>query len=549
MPLRPPPPPQGFLTAYPSAAFPPVKRPHEDDLGAGDVLTFRFHSLAVLKLFDRIREYRLHDYRYQATRGWYSSGTAPEDALLPCAVARPPRMYGCVIGVQRGRTVEVVDTSDILLDTDPGTLDRDLLKKKLETYKKAFPGLAILGWYSIDTHVTNTDMETNQALMDASGTTFYLLFNPAMNLSLKDLPVTIYEKVHSTNRSPTPLIFVQGKYKTETVEAERISLDHTCPVVSDVSVPPLVGKGQHANIMQTSGFKLMLFEIPSGFAMFEVSQELIARPKDIWARFAYQDDITNVIVTLGSIQIHNKSVARDIIVGPGDELKEFILSFCTHNYLIVQDVELKDVIEKKLNIYCYCNPTVVGELTWGLNYVLHKLLPQEQSLTHEPYLPLSKAMSKQIKEYGFKISPREIDREFLRAMSFLNYLGYMSERYSLLLDHLFGQYRKNNMSDIEFAKSIASHLHSSEGIVPRDERYTRAEIMEFIDFIIAAPENRSRTLSFLRRIEAASIDDSPPPPSLPGGMGVSLLKRLRLDWITVCCLGCAVALYPFYRRV
>jgi hypothetical protein len=30
--------------------------------------------------------------------------------------------------------------------------------------------------------------------MDASGTTFYLLFNPAMNLSLKDLPVTIYEK-------------------------------------------------------------------------------------------------------------------------------------------------------------------------------------------------------------------------------------------------------------------------------------------------------------------------------------------------------------------
>jgi hypothetical protein len=47
-------------------------------------------------------------------------------------------------------------------------------------------------------------------------------------------------------------------------------------------------------------------------------------------------------------------------------------------------------------------------------------------------------------------------------MSFLNYLGYMSERYSLLLDHLFGQYRKNNMSDIEFAKSIASHLHSSE---------------------------------------------------------------------------------------
>uniref|UniRef100_A0A0E0BVF1 Uncharacterized protein n=1 Tax=Oryza glumipatula TaxID=40148 RepID=A0A0E0BVF1_9ORYZ len=400
------------------------------------------------------------------------------------------------------------DTSDILLDTDPGTLDRALLDKKLETYKKAFPGLAILGWYSIGALI---------------GTTCYLQFNPAMNVSQKDLPVTIYEK-----------------------EAERIPVDHSCPVASDVSASPL-GKGQHTKIMRPCGFKLMLFETPFGFAMFQVSQELIARPKDIWARFAYQDDITNVIVTLGSIQIHNKSVARDITVGSGDELKEFILRFCTHSYLIVQDVELKDVIEKKL----------------GLNYVLHELLPQEQILRRECYLPLSKALAKQIKEYGFKISPREIDREFLRTMSFLNYLEYMSERYSQLLDHLFRQYRKSyDMSDLDFAKSIASRLHTSEEMVPRDERYSRAEIMEFIDFVIAAPRNRSQTLSFLGRIEAASIDDSPPPPSPPTEMGASdsppppspptemgASGQKRLHLIALCCLGCTIALQAFYRRV
>uniref|UniRef100_A0A0D3HWX1 Uncharacterized protein n=1 Tax=Oryza barthii TaxID=65489 RepID=A0A0D3HWX1_9ORYZ len=400
------------------------------------------------------------------------------------------------------------DTSDILLDTDPGTLDRALLDKKLETCRQeGVPWLGhsglVLHW---GTYVTNTDLETNQALIDVSGTTFYLQFNPAMNVSQKDLPVTIYEKVCSTNGSPTPLIFVQGKYKTETVEAERIPVDHSCPVASDVSASPL-GKGQHTKIMRPCGFKLMLFETPFGFAMFQVSQELIARPK--------------VIVTLGSIQIHNKSVARDITVGPGDELKEFILRFCTHNYLIVQD-----------NIYCYCNPTVVDELTWGLNYVLHELLPQEQILRRECYLPLSKALAKQIKEYGFKISPRE----------------YMFERYSRLLDQLFGQYRKSyDMSDLDFAKSIASRLHTSEEMVPRDERYSRAEIMEFIDFVIAAPRNRSQTLSFLGRIEAASIDDSPPPPSPPTEMGASGRKRLHL--IALCCLGCTIALQAFYRRV
>uniref|UniRef100_A0A0E0MPR0 JAB1/MPN/MOV34 metalloenzyme domain-containing protein n=1 Tax=Oryza punctata TaxID=4537 RepID=A0A0E0MPR0_ORYPU len=472
--------------------------PHED-AGADGVLTFRFHPLAVLKLSNRIREYRLHDYQHQAARG---SSSAPA-----CAIARPPRMFGCVIGVQRGRTVEVVDTSGVLLDTDPGTLDRALLEKKQEIYKKAFPGFTILGWYSIGTHVTDTDLETNQTLMDTSGTAFYLLLNPAMNLSQKDLPVTIHEK-----------------------EAERISVDHSADlspchlVASDVSAPPL-GKRRHAKIMRPYGFKLMLFETPSGFTMFHVSQKLIARPRDIWARFAYQSDITDVIVTLGFIQVHNKSVARDVVVGPGDKLKEFILGFCTHKYLIVQDVELKDVIEKKLNIYCYCNPTVVDELTWGLNYVLPDLLPEEQSLTDECYIPLSKAMAKQMDAYGFKISPRE--------------------RYSVLLVLLFGQYLKSyDMSDLEFAKSITSRLRSSEEMVPRDERYSRDKIMEFIDFIIAAPGNRSRTLSFLRRIEAASIDDS-----TPAEMGASVQKHLRLDWIGLCCLGCTIALEAFYRRV
>ncbi|BAT11573.1 Os10g0506425 [Oryza sativa Japonica Group] len=59
-------------------------------------------------------------------------------------------------------------------------------------------------------------------LMDANGTAFYLLLNPAINFSQKDIPVTIYER-----------------------GVERISLDHAdfvypspC-VVFDVLAPPL----------------------------------------------------------------------------------------------------------------------------------------------------------------------------------------------------------------------------------------------------------------------------------------------------------------------
>ncbi|XP_066161122.1 COP9 signalosome complex subunit 6-like [Oryza sativa Japonica Group] len=182
--------------------------PHEDtlDAGGGDVLTFRLHPLAVLKLSDRIRE-----FQYQAAaaaRVSYSSSSssssgtaAPEDPPPP-----PTRMSGCVIGVRRGGTVDVSDILDILIlhGPDPATFDRALLEKDQEIYKKAFPDLSVLGWYSIGTnvHATDmgihhgdyTDMQIHQTLMDANGTAFYLLLNPAINFSQKDIPVTIYER-------------------------------------------------------------------------------------------------------------------------------------------------------------------------------------------------------------------------------------------------------------------------------------------------------------------------------------------------------------------
>ncbi len=126
----------GILAACPSAACPPVMPTHEDTLDAGgsDVLTFRLHPLAVLKLSDRIRE-----FQYQAAvaaRGSYSSSSssssgtaAPEDPPPP-----PTRMSGCVIGVRRGGTVDVSDILDILIlhGPDPATFDRALLEKDQE---------------------------------------------------------------------------------------------------------------------------------------------------------------------------------------------------------------------------------------------------------------------------------------------------------------------------------------------------------------------------------------------------------------------------------
>ncbi|KAF0911288.1 hypothetical protein E2562_008043 [Oryza meyeriana var. granulata] len=85
-------------------------------------------------------------------------------------------------------------------------------------------------------------------------------------------------------------------------------------MASDVSAPPLE-KGQYAYYKHRRGFRMMLLETLTGFAMFHISEKLLGRPK--------------VVFTVGFIEIHNKSVARDSAVGPGDDLREFILRFYT----------------------------------------------------------------------------------------------------------------------------------------------------------------------------------------------------------------------------
>ncbi|MBA0708532.1 hypothetical protein Golax_023640, partial [Gossypium laxum] len=168
----------------------------------------------------------------------------------------PPRVYGCVIGVQRGRTVEIFNSFELIYDPSTRSLDRSFLEKKQELYKKVFPHFYVLGWYSTGSDAQESDMHFHKALMDINESPLYVLLNPAINPAQKDLPVTIYESVygnfdelyfsgyslaititilllhhlnikelHVIDGVPQ-LIFVRSSYTIETVEAERISVDH-----------------------------------------------------------------------------------------------------------------------------------------------------------------------------------------------------------------------------------------------------------------------------------------------------------------------------------
>uniref|UniRef100_A0A0C9RG54 COP9 signalosome complex subunit 6 n=1 Tax=Wollemia nobilis TaxID=56998 RepID=A0A0C9RG54_9CONI len=168
-------------------------------------LTFKLHPLVIVNISD-------HHTRLKA------QSLAQGGAV--------PRVFGCVIGVQRGRTVEIFNSFELIYEPKTHSLNREFLNKKYEQYKKVFPQYDILGWYSTGSDAQESDMQIHKSLMDINESPVCVLLNPVLNPSQKDLPITIYEsELHVIEGVPS-LIFVRSSYTIETVEAERISVDH-----------------------------------------------------------------------------------------------------------------------------------------------------------------------------------------------------------------------------------------------------------------------------------------------------------------------------------
>ncbi|KAJ8620308.1 hypothetical protein MRB53_028837 [Persea americana] len=183
--------------------------------GSSSGLTFKLHPLVIVNISDHYTRVKSQSNASPAPLTTNNSGGPP-----------PPRVFGCVIGIQRGRTVEIFNSFELLFDPTTDSLDRAFLLTKLELYKKVFPEFYILGWYSTGSDAQESDMQIHRALMDINESPVYVLLNPAINHAQKDLPVTIYEsELHVIDGIPQ-LIFVRSNYTIETVEAERISVDH-----------------------------------------------------------------------------------------------------------------------------------------------------------------------------------------------------------------------------------------------------------------------------------------------------------------------------------
>jgi len=183
------------------------------DEGAGSSMNITLHPLVVINISD-------HFTRVRANQP---------------AESTAPRVFGAVLGEQVGRRVELANSFEMKYtggqDGQPVVIDMTYLRARLDQYKTTFPSYDMLGWYSTVAGVQEGDLKVHQDLGELTESLLYLTLEPTGALGDRELPINVYEsEVVVVNDGPT-MRFVKGSYNIDSVESERIAVDHVAHIL------------------------------------------------------------------------------------------------------------------------------------------------------------------------------------------------------------------------------------------------------------------------------------------------------------------------------
>ncbi|XP_051186002.1 probable nucleolar protein 5-2 [Lolium perenne] len=179
---------------------------------------------------------------------------------------------------------------------------------------------------------------------------------------------------------------------------------------------------------------LVLFETPSGFAVFSMKEYYLNQQdamKNIWAIFG-EDFRPRGIARLKEFQMFNdKSSAINHVTGVSRELSEMISRY-HHPYqtLAVGKSEYKGIIEKSLpGVPCRFDEAVL-EVMWGLKNLMDSLVPEEElKLTQEDRLPMSQGLKMFLDRHGFDVKPEMVKGDVVVTACLLYDAEVIENRY------------------------------------------------------------------------------------------------------------------------
>ncbi|KAK2715293.1 COP9 signalosome complex subunit 6-like [Artemia franciscana] len=151
----------------------------------------------------------------------------------------PKQVIGALIGQQRGRHVEIMNSFELVFNEIEGDVivDKVYYKVKEEHFKQVFSEMDFLGWYTTagapstsdtDGNPSMSDIEVHRQICEINDSPVFIKLNPFSRTA--NLPIAVYESVIDVVNGVPKMLFVSLPYTLATEEAERIGVDHVAKV-------------------------------------------------------------------------------------------------------------------------------------------------------------------------------------------------------------------------------------------------------------------------------------------------------------------------------
>lgn len=239
------------------------------------------------------------------------------------------RILGALIGAQEGRRIDLHNSFELLVEGEGEgrSLDLEFFQQRLSQYLEVFPRYEFLGWYSTG----NTPHESDKALhkkiqeVTANENPFALLLDTeAMERDKtnqsEELPVKVFDSVTHISGGDSVIQWTQVPYVIDTLEAERISVNHVAKSATTAAAGHTSDFTQHTGGLSNSVAMLSLRvkelleymkEVKAGNVpknhevlrqMMSICQALKAsHPEALQKQFCDEFNDANLVVLLSSL--------------------------------------------------------------------------------------------------------------------------------------------------------------------------------------------------------------------------------------------------------
>lgn len=162
---------------------------------------------------------------------------------MRCQEGRPGQVIGALIGRQEGRSIEVMNSFELLAHSVDGhvVIDKEYYYTKEEQFKQVFKELEFLGWYTTGGPPEPADINVHKQVCEIIESPLFLKLNPMTKHT--DLPVSVFESVIDIINGEATMLFAELPYTLATEEAERIGVDHVARMTA-------TGSGENSTVAE-----------------------------------------------------------------------------------------------------------------------------------------------------------------------------------------------------------------------------------------------------------------------------------------------------------